>query len=88
MEDKGYTVKTADNDIIQLPKEAKDFIPRQTHEGDMARLERSNKRLSVALLIALVVIVVALIANNVVWMNFESHRQDETNKVIYEIQKE
>ena len=84
MEDNGYTVKTADDDIIQLPKEAKDFIPRQTHEGDMARLADSNKRL----MIALVVIVIALVLNNIAWISFESHRQDETNKVIYEIQKE
>lgn len=87
MDDNGYTVKTADNEIIQLPKEAKDFIPRQTHEGDMARLERCNKRLSVALLISLVVIVVALIVNNVAWMNYVSHRQDEIYKVFYEIQE-
>lgn len=85
--DDNYIVKNGDNEIIQLPKEAKDFIPRQTHEGDMARLERSNRRLSVALIVALIVVVLALIANNVAWMKYESHRQDETYKVIYESQK-
>lgn len=60
----------------------KEFISRQVHEGDMTRLERSNKRL----LIALVVVVVVMLINNVVWIGFENHRQDETNKIIYETQ--
>ena len=56
----------------------------QVHEADMSRLERSNKRL----LIALVVVVVTMLLNNVVWIAFENHRQDVQNKVIYETQKE
>lgn len=61
----------------------KDYVSMQVHEGDMTRLERSNKRLA----IALVVVVVAMLLNNIVWIGFENHRQDETNKIIYEIQE-
>ena len=60
------------------------YISKQVHEGDMTRLERSNKRL----LIALIVAVVALLLNNVVWIGFENHRQGEMVKVIYETQSE
>lgn len=59
------------------------YVSMQVHEGDMSRLERSNRRL----LIALVVVVVAMLINNVVWIGFENHRQDETNRVVYETQE-
>lgn len=59
------------------------YVSKQIHEGDMTRLERSNKRL----LIALIVAVIAMLLNNVVWIGFENHRQDELNKVIYETQE-
>jgi len=59
------------------------YVSMQVHEGDMTRLERSNRRL----LIALVVVVVAMLINNVVWIGFENHRQDETNRVTYEAQE-
>lgn len=60
------------------------YVSKQIHEGDMTRLERSNKRL----LIALVVVVIAMLINNIVWIGFENHRQDLTNKVLYETQTE
>lgn len=60
------------------------FVSKQVHEGDMTRLERSNKRL----LIALVVVVIAMLINNIVWIGFENHRQDLTNKVLYETETE
>ena len=59
------------------------YVSMQVHEGDMTRLERSNKRL----LIALIVAVVGILLNNIVWISFENHRQDEVNKVIYETQE-
>ena len=59
------------------------YVSKQIHEGDMTRLERSNKRL----MIALVVLAVSLLINNVVWIGFENHRQDEMIKVMYEMQK-
>ena len=62
----------------------KDYVSMQVHEGDMTRLERSNRRL----LIALVVVVITMLINNVVWIGFENHRQDVTNKVMYETQKD
>ncbi len=62
----------------------KEFVSLQVHEGDMTRLERSNKRL----LIALVVVVIVMLINNLVWIGFENHRQDMANKVLYETQTE
>jgi hypothetical protein len=59
------------------------FVSLQVHEGDMTRLERSNRRL----LIALVVVVITMLLNNVVWIGFENHRQDITYQVGYETQK-
>ncbi len=59
-----------------------DSVPRPVHEGDMTRLEGANVRL----LAALVVVVIAMLLNNIVWIGFENHRQDETYKLVYEIQ--
>ena len=59
------------------------YVSMQVHEGAMTRLERSNKRL----LIALIVTVIGILLNNIVWISFENHRQDEVNKVIYEAQE-
>lgn len=60
------------------------YVSKQVHEGDMTRLERCNKRLLIALAVALI----AMLVNNVVWISFESHRQAEMIKVIYETQTE
>ncbi len=56
------------------------FVSLQVHEGDMTRMERSNKRLFIALIVAVII----LLINNIVWIGFENHRQDITNKVLYE----
>ena len=50
------------------------------HEGDMARMERANKRLWVVIII----LIIALIGSNVAWIYYES--QFET--VITEIEAE
>ncbi len=56
------------------------YVSLQVHEGDMTRMERSNKRLFIALIVAVII----LLINNIVWIGFENHRQDITNKVLYE----
>ena len=56
----------------------------QVHEADMTRLERSNKRLA----IVIIIVVLSMLINNVVWIGFENHRQDAQNKVVYETQVE
>ena len=56
------------------------FVSLQVHEGCMTRMERSNKRLFIALIVAVII----LLINNIVWIGFENHRQDITDKVLYE----
>ena len=48
-------------------KKTPENVPYIVHEGDMARLERSNKRLLIALAIALIV----MLLNNVAWLVHE-----------------
>jgi hypothetical protein len=55
-------------------------VPYIVHEGAMVRLERNNRRL----LIALVVALAFLLINNCVWLLYENHRQNVTNKQITE----
>lgn len=45
-------------------KKTPDNVPYIVHEGDMARLERSNRRL----LIALAISVVVMLLNNIAWL--------------------
>ena len=45
-------------------KKTPENVPFIVHEGDMARLERSNRRLLIALVIALIVMII----NNVAWL--------------------
>ncbi|QHJ73762.1 hypothetical protein [Butyrivibrio virus Ceridwen] len=59
------------------------YVSLQVHEGDMTRMERSNKRLFIALIVAVII----LLINNIVWIGFENHRQDITNKVLYETEE-
>jgi hypothetical protein len=57
----------------------------QVHEGAMARMERSNLRM----LIALIAVVTAMLVNNVAWIMYENHRQDvQSEQVTYETGKE
>ena len=44
--------------------EKKEMVSFQVHEGDMARMERDNRRLLIALIVALVIFLI----NNVVWI--------------------
>lgn len=57
-------------------------IPYFVHEGEMTRMERTNKRLWIALL----VIFVALIATNATWIIYENQFTEET--ISYEVQQD
>lgn len=48
------------------------MIPYFSHEGDMARMERSNKRLFIIIL----VLIVALVGSNAAWIIRESQFED------------
>lgn len=49
------------------------MIPYFSHEGDMARMERSNKRLFIIIL----VLIVALVGSNAAWIYYENQFTDE-----------
>lgn len=51
------------------------MIPYFSHEGDMARMERANKRLWIVIL----VLIVALIGSNAGWLYYESQFTDEVS---------
>ena len=59
-------------------------VPYIVHEGAMVRLERNNRRL----LIALVVALAFLLINNCVWLLYENHRQNITNEQLTEIMQQ
>lgn len=48
------------------------MIPYFSHEGDMARMERANKRLWIIIL----VLIVALVGSNGAWIYYESQFED------------
>ena len=48
-------------------------VPYIVHEGDMARMDRMNKRLW----IAIILLVVLLVASNCGWLWYESQFEDE-----------
>ena len=56
------------------------MIPYFVHEGEMARAERTNKRLWILILI----LVVALIGSNAGWIIYESQFQTEVTTETYE----
>lgn len=49
------------------------MIPYFAHEGEMARMERANKRLWIVIL----VLIVCLIGSNVAWLYYENQFADE-----------
>lgn len=51
------------------------MIPYFSHEGDMARMERSNRRLWVIIL----VLIAALIITNGAWIYYENQFTDEVS---------
>lgn len=64
-------------------KNVPENVPYIVHEGDMARLERSNKRLLIALIAALVI----MLLNNIAWLIYDHvESQDTQTEYISEIQ--
>ena len=64
-------------------KNVPENVPYIVHEGDMARLERSNKRLLIALIAALVI----MLLNNIAWLIYDHvESQDKQTEYISEIQ--
>lgn len=59
----------------------KNEVSFQVHEADMARMERSNHRM----LIALIAVITALLLNNVVWIVYTYNTQSK--QVVYETEK-
>ncbi len=56
-------------------------VPYYIHEGILSRMERGNKRL----LIALIVSLIAIVLNNVVWIQYTKWQQSENTRIITEI---
>lgn len=56
-------------------------VPFIVHEADMARMERNNKRLW----IALILVIVLLVGSNIAWTVYESQFTDETTTVEQEV---
>lgn len=59
-------------------------IPYVVHEGDMARLERTNKRLWILCL----VILVALVGSNCCWIWYESQWEDVETTTTQEVSQD
>lgn len=55
-------------------------VPYFIHEGIMARMAECNKKL----LIALIVAVIALVVNNIVWVVYEGVVHGENREIVYE----
>ena len=60
------------------------MIPYFSHEGDMARMERANKRLWIIIL----VLIVALIGSNAAWIYYEAQFQVIEEKTEIEAEQE
>jgi len=58
-------------------------VPYIVHEGDMARMERSNKRLWIVILVLIVIVIVS----NIAWLCYENSMEDvtTTNEVTQEL---
>lgn len=55
-------------------------VPYFIHEGIMARMAECNKKL----LIALIVAVIALVVNNIVWVVYEGVVHGSDKEIVYE----
>lgn len=55
-------------------------IPYFAHEGEMARFERTNKRL----LVIVIILIIALVGSNVGWLIYESQFETATISEEYE----
>ena len=59
-------------------KNTPENVPYIVHEGDMARLERSNRRLLIALIAALIV----MLLNNIAWLVYD-HVESQSTQMEY-----
>ena len=53
------------------------MIPYFSHEGDMARMERTNKRLFILLLVIPTILIIALVGTNAAWISYENSFEDK-----------
>lgn len=53
-------------------------MPYIVHEADMARMERSNKRLWIALILAIIL----LVGSNIAWTVYENQFADEVSETV------
>ncbi len=60
------------------------MIPYYAHEGEMSRMERTNKRLW----IVVIILIVALIGTNVGWLIYESQFTDEISTTEIQAQQD
>lgn len=59
-------------------------VPYIVHEGDMARMERTNKRLW----IIVIMLILLLIASNTAWLMYESQFTDEKTTYEQEVEQD
>ena len=57
-------------------KKVPESVPYIVHEGAMARLERSNRRLLIALIVALLV----MLLNNIAWLVYDHVENQSVNQ--------
>ena len=57
-------------------KKVPENVPYIVHEGAMARLERSNRRLLIALIVALLV----MLLNNIAWLVYDHVENQSVNQ--------
>lgn len=65
---------------LEEEKKTVEPVPYFIHEGIMARMAECNKKL----LIALIVAVVALVINNIVWVVYEGVVHGDDKEIVYE----
>lgn len=59
-------------------------VPYIVHEGDMARMERSNRRLWIIVL----VLIVLLVGSNIAWLCYENSMEEVSTTVEQEVEQD
>lgn len=82
MEEKKDTLATCGGCNAHADKDKKS-VPYIVHEGDMARIERNNRRLW----ILCIVMFLAFVVSNCLWLHYESQFEDvvETNEITQDV---
>ena len=81
MEDNNTIWKDLDIDSLQNKTDKHATIPYFVHEGEMARMERVNRRLWILCL----VIFLALVGTNAGWIYYESQFEDVSTTVTQDV---